>query len=101
MTTKVWGDTTAPIPDCLKHKETTTVSIPTIDHLCASIVHSKTSKAITKYQRLADNPDHLLRETQCTGFGKKFGNMAQGHTKNGTPGHVGRQDIVIEEKDSN
>ena len=86
MTTKVWGDTTAPVPNCFKRNETTSANILNIEHLCTFVVHPKPGKAITKYQRLADNPDPVLHETWRTGFGKNFVKMAQGDTKTDTPG---------------
>ena len=49
-----------------------------MEHFCAPVVHPKTGKVITKYQKLANDPDPEIRETWRNGLGKEFGNMAQG-----------------------
>jgi hypothetical protein len=55
-----------------------------IEHLCAPVVHPTTGETITSYNKLAK--DEEMRETWTAGFGKDFGNLAQGDNKNGTPG---------------
>ena len=49
-------------------------------------LHLKTGEVITKYAKLAQDPDPEVRETWKNGMGKESGNMAQGDNKKGTPG---------------
>ena len=60
---------------------------PDIEQFCAPVVHPKTGEVITKYAKLANDPDPEISETWKNGLGKEFGNMAQGDEKTGTKGH--------------
>ena len=55
-----------------------------IERLCTPVVHPTTGETITSYRKLANNEE--MRETQTTGVGKEFGNLAQGDNETGTPG---------------
>ena len=57
-----------------------------VEEFCAPVVHPKTGEVITKYAKLANDPDPELRTTWRNAMGKEFGNMAQGDKKTGTPG---------------
>ena len=60
-------------------------ALPGIEHFCAPVMYPKTSKIITKYQCLADNPELKISRTWQNGMGKEFRNMAQGDAKTSTP----------------
>ena len=60
---------------------------PDIEQFCAPVVHPKTGEVITKYAKLANDPDPEISQTWKDGLGKEFGNMAQGDNKTGTKGH--------------
>jgi hypothetical protein len=47
-----------------------------IEHFCVPVVHPKTGEVITKYRKLANDPDPEIRQTWRHGLGKEFGNMA-------------------------
>ena len=55
-----------------------------IEHFGAPLVHPTMGETITSYRKLAK--DVATKETWTTGFGKEFGNLAQGSDNTGTPG---------------
>ena len=87
VTASIWGDESLtfvprhmePPPD----DENTDLDI---EQFCAPVVHPKTGEVITKYSKLANDPDPEIRHTWRNGLGKEFGNMAQGDDRTGTPG---------------
>ena len=82
----VWNDhNDAFVPDALQVEQGAN-AMPDIEHFCAPVVHPKTGEVITKYAKLAQDPDPEVRNTWRNGMGKEFGNMAQGDNKTGTPG---------------
>ena len=86
LTVKVWNDhRPAFVPNTLR-VEQGIHTMPDIEHFCAPVVHPRTGEVITKYAKLAQDPDPDVRETWKDGLGKEFGNMAQGDDKTGTPG---------------
>ena len=66
-----------------------------IEHVCAPVVHPETGERITSYRKLAK--DAVTKETWTTGFGKGFGNLAQGDAKTGTPGLNAIRVMTLEE----
>ena len=54
-----------------------------------------TGETITSYRKLAK--DQITRETWTIGFGKEFGNLAQGDKKTGTPGMDAIRVMTLEE----
>ena len=59
----VWADGSPNfVPAKLKPAQGTN-DTPDIEHFCSPIVHPKTGEVITKYAKLANNPDPELRET--------------------------------------
>ena len=50
-----------------------------IEHFCAPLVHPTMGETITSYRKLAT--DKETKEIWTTGFGKEFGNLAQGDKK--------------------
>ena len=86
LTAAVWNDdNNIYIPIDLE-EETVTAAMPNTEHFCAPVVHPKTGEVITKYAKLAQDPDPEIRTTWRNGIGKEFGNMAQGDNRTGTPG---------------
>ena len=49
-------------------------------------MHPTMGEIITKYQKLANDPDPEIRTTWQNGLGKEFGNMAQGDNRTNTKG---------------
>jgi hypothetical protein len=87
ITTDVWNNSPAiHTPWKLEVPPPTPDDAPDIEHFCAPVVHPKTGEVITKYQKLANDPDPELRETWRNAMGKEFGNMAQGDSRTGTKG---------------
>jgi hypothetical protein len=68
-------------PRCLmKHMKK---SIPLMfEHFTSPMAHPITGKTISSYKKLMNDP--ATAEVWQTAFGKDFGGMAQGDTKNGT-----------------
>ena len=66
-----------------------------IEHFCVPVVHPETGKTITSYKKLAK--DMVTKETWTIGFGKEFGNLAQGDDKTGTPGMDAIRVMTLEE----
>merc|ERR1711966_341571 len=66
-----------------------------IEHFCTPVVHPETGETITSYRKLAK--DAVTKETWTTGFGKEFGNLAQGDDKTGTPGLDAIRVMTLEE----
>ena len=57
-----------------------------IEHFCAAVVHPDTGETITKYKKLANDPNNAeLRELWQTAMGKEVRRMAQGDDKQKTP----------------
>ena len=53
-------------------------------HYCAPVIHPTTGEIITKYSKLANEPE--TREVWTTAFGKEFGSIAQGENITGAKG---------------
>ena len=47
-----------------------------LEHYCAPVIHPTTVEIITKYSKLANDPE--TRELRTKAFGKQFGSLAQG-----------------------
>jgi hypothetical protein len=88
LTAKVWEDNTLGyVPTSLTPPAPQkNIAVPNLEHFCGPVVHPKTGEVITKYAKLANDPDQELRTTWRNAMGKEFGNMAQGDIKTGTPG---------------
>ena len=55
-----------------------------IEHFCAGVVHPITGETISSYRKLIMDP--ITRDVWETGFGKEFGNLAQGDERTGEKG---------------
>ena len=54
------------------------------EHYCAPVIHPTTGEIITKYSKLANDPETI--EVWTTLFGKEFGSLAQGENRTGAKG---------------
>ena len=87
VTTGVWNDPASTfLPRCFQPKMEEEATMLDMEHFCAPVVHPKTGEVITKYQKLANDPDPEIRDTWRNGLGKEFGGMAQGDKRTDTKG---------------